>query len=303
MVFDGLAPDASYSASTMPIPRSWYPPMALLTGVGIAIVSFVVGWLKWPGRPRYTSLGILIGLWVAYPALIPGPASTTNPLGYVIVLATPVLLGYIIWKDAQDGIRVALHDTTARRFGIGVGFLLAVYFSALSGYLTFFPSEGSPHHTIVAIETVQYQLVRWPTLEVFLPQIPFFVAASIGSVVLVGSLSTLVGLNAALIAYQWRSEDVAIAGTTEGTAGTSAIVGSCACGCCGPIVAQIVVLVAGPSIAAPLYWVFVDTKSPFTMLFLVASIGLFTGGLVYATKQASGFGAPVTSSPAAVNDG
>ncbi|GAB3680608.1 hypothetical protein GCM10028857_03560 [Salinarchaeum chitinilyticum] len=293
LIFDGLAPEASYSASTMPFPRSWYFDMTLLAGMAIVILSFVVGWLRWPGRPRYTFLGILIGLWVAYPSLLPGTMSTTHPLGYAIVLSTPVLVGYIVWRDASDAIRVALRDPVARRFGIGTGVLLAVYFTALSGYMTVFPAEAAPHERIVEVVDVQYQLVVWPTLEIFLPHVPFFIAVSIGSVVLVGLLSVLVGLNSALIAYRWRRAGIAPAATVEGTGGTAAIVGSCACGCCGPILAQLALIVAGSSVAAPIYWLFVDSASPFAMLFLVASIGLFTGGLVYATDG----GAPAEDPP------
>lgn len=286
LIFDGLAPEASYSASTMPFPRSWYYDMTLVAGMGIAVLSFVIGWLRWPTRPRYTFLGILIGLWVAYPSLLPGVASTTNPLGYLLVLVTPVLVGYVLWRDTRQTLRVVLRDAVARRFGIGVGLLLAVYFTALSGYMSFFPDEAAPHERVVEVVDVQYQLVVWPTLEIFLPHVPFFLAISVGSVVVVGLLSVLVGLNGALIAYQWRTAGVAPAATIEGTGGPAAIVGSCACGCCGPILAQFAVLVAGSSVAAPIYWVFVDSNSPFAMLFLVASIALFTASLVYATNEA-----------------
>jgi vacuolar-type H+-ATPase subunit I/STV1 len=73
---------------------------------------------------------------------------------------------------------------------------------------------------------------------------------------------------------------------TEGTAGSAAIVGTCTCGCCGPLVAKIAVLAAGPSIAAPLYWVFVDSASPLSAVFIVGSLLLFTGSLLYSVQAA-----------------
>ena len=103
VLFEGLSPDPTYTASSMPFPRSWYQPLALLSGLGIIVVSFVAGRLRWPTRPRYTFLGILMGLWISYPYLIPGSASDTHPLGYAIVLGTPLLVGYVIWKDAGGG--------------------------------------------------------------------------------------------------------------------------------------------------------------------------------------------------------
>jgi hypothetical protein len=284
IIFDGLSPDLTYGARSMPFPRSWYRPLALSSGLLIVIVSFVGGWLRWPTRPRYTFLGILLGMWVSYPYLVPGPASDTHPLGYVIVLGTPALVGYIVWKDAGRTLGSVLRDPVARRFGIGVGFVLALFFLSMSGYLSVFPEEGPAHGTTVVVLPVIYQLVTWPTLEILLPHIPFFLALSPGVVVVVGMLATLIGLNAALIARQWRLQERA--GMTQGTAGSTAIVGTCTCGCCGPLVAKIALLAAGPSIAAPLYWVFVDFASPLSVLFIVGSLILFTGTLLYSIDAA-----------------
>lgn len=296
ILFEGLSPDRIYSASSMPFPRSWYGPLSLIVGLLISVASFVVGWLRWPTRPRYTYLGILMGLWVAYPNLIPGPASDTHPLGYVIVLGTPVLVGYILWQDASDVLASVFRDPVARRFGIGVAIVLALFFVSITGYLSFFPEEGIPHEPTVVVLPVIYQLVTWPTLELYLPHIPVFVAVSPGQIIIVGLLSALIGLNAALIARHWRIEERA--GMTEGTAGTAAIVGSCTCGCCGPLVAKIAVLAAGPSIAAPLYWVFVDSASPLSALFIVGSLVLFTGSLIYSIVSARKTGRSTSIVPA-----
>ena len=284
VLFEGLSPDPTYTASSMPFPRSWYQPLALSVGLLITVVSFVVGWLRWPTRPRYTFLGILMGLWISYPYLIPGHASDTHPLGYAIVLGTPILIGYIIWKDAGGILRAVLRDPVARRFGLGVGLVLALFFVSVTGYLSFFPEEGFPHEVTVVVIPAIYQLVTWPTLEIAIPHIPFFLAVSPGQLIIVGTLSVLIGLNAALIARHWRIEERA--GLTEGTAGGAAIVGTCTCGCCGPLVAKIAVLAAGPAIAAPLYWVFVDSASPLSALFIVGSLVLFAGSLIYSVEAA-----------------
>jgi len=284
VLFEGFSPDPTYTASSMPFPRSWYEPLGLLAGLMITVVSFIVGWLRWPSRPRYTFLGILMGLWISYPYLIPGHASDTHPLGYAIVLGTPILVGYIVWKDAGGILRAVLRDPVARRFGLGVGIVLALFFVSVTGYLSFFPEEGFPHEVTVVVLPAIYQLVTWPTLEIAIPHIPFFLALSPGQVIIVGMLSTLIGLNAALIARHWRVEERA--GLTEGTAGSAAIVGTCTCGCCGPLVAKIAVLAAGPAIAAPLYWVFVDSASPLSALFIVGSLVLFAGSLIYSVEAA-----------------
>lgn len=283
ILFEGLTPDQLYTASSMPFPRSWYPPLALSIGLSIAVLSFIVGGLRWPDRPRYAVFGLLMGLWVSYPYLVPGPGSSSHPIGYALVLGTPLLVWYIIRRDVWDVLREVLRDPVARRFGIGVGGLVGLFFMAVSGYISFFFEDGSPQETEVVVLPVNYQLVTWPTLEVALPQIPLFFAVSVGILTVVGLLSVLVGLNAAVVARYWRIEEQA--GMTEGTAGTAALVGACTCGCCGPVVAKVAVVAAGPSIAAPLYWVFVDGASPLGSLFVIASIALFTGSLVYSVGR------------------
>lgn len=296
ILFEGLASDPTYSARSMPFPRSWYEPLALLTGLLIAVSSFLIGWLRWPTRPRYTFLGILMGAWIAYPVLIPGVSGNSHPLGYAIVLGTPLAIGYIIWKDAGAVLRAVLRDPVARRFGIGVGIVLAFFFLTVTGYLSFLPEEGLPHERTIIMLPVIYQLVMWPTLEIAFPHIPFFLAISPGQIIIVGLLSTLIGLNAALIARQWRIEQRA--GMTEGTVGSASIIGSCTCGCCGPLVVKIAVLAVGPSIAAPLYWVFVDTASPLSALFIIGSLILFVGSLVYSVEAAQQPGQSTSIIPA-----
>nr|WP_240147473.1 hypothetical protein [Halorussus sp. JP-T4] len=297
VLWEGLASDPTYTAQTMPFPRSWYRPLSLVVGLAVAVASLVLGLLRWPTRPRYTFLGILMGLWVSYPELVPGPGSYTHPLGYAVVLATPVLVGYVVWTDAGDVLASVLRDPVARRFGLGVGLVVALFFMATSGFVTFFWEEGAPHETTVEVLPAAYQLVQWPTLEVALPEIPLFFAFSAGIAVVVGTLGGLVGLNAALIARQWRLGERA--GMAEGTAGTGVVVGSCTCGCCGPLVAKVAVLAAGPSVAAPIYWVFVDTASPLSSLFIIASVVLFTGSLVYSVESARRLGGQSSASVAA----
>lgn len=284
ILFDGLSPDAAYTARSMPFPRSWYRPLALVAGLLISVLSFLVGLLRWPTRPRYTFLGILMGIWILYPYLVPSPANNTHPLGYAVVVATPILVLYIVWKDTGSILRAVMRDPVARRFGFGIGIVSALFFLSITGYLSFFPEQGIPHQSKIVVLPVVYQLVTWPTVEIVYPHVPFFLAISPGQIILVGLLCVLIAFNATLIARHWRLDEHA--GVTQGTAGTAAIVGSCTCGCCGPLVAKIAVLAAGPSIAAPLYWVFVDSASPLSALFIVGSVVLFTASLLYSIESA-----------------
>ncbi|MFW5949219.1 MAG: hypothetical protein ACOCSD_06435 [Halolamina sp.] len=283
VLLDVLTPDLLYTASSMPFPRAWYAPMRAVLGIAILLGSFLVGWRRWPGRPRYTFLGMLLAGWILYPQLFQGYAGAHHPVGYVIVLATPVAVGYVLWVDVGDVLRATLRDPVARWFGAGVAALTLLFFFTLSGYLSVLPEPGVPHRTEIVVLPVVYQLVAWPTLELSFPHIPFFLALSPGHLVVSGLLSVLVGLNAALIARSWRESERA---GVLGPAGSASIVGSCTCGCCGPLLAKVAVLAAGPSIAAPIYWLFVDSASPLSTAFIVGSVALFTGGLIRAVGAA-----------------
>ena len=243
--------------------------------------SVVLGRLRWPTRPRYSALGIELGLWIAYPALV-ATGEYTSPFGYALVLSVPVTVGYILWRDCLGVIRTVLRDRAARRFGGGVALTVAIFFMFAAGFLSFFPEEGvnAPETATVAVLPTLFPLVTWPTVEWFFPSIPFVGMLSIGVLIVVGMFSGLIGLNAAMIARIWISEEQTE--LTGSTAGTAAFVGANACSCCGPIVGQFIILIAGSSAAAPVYWLFVDLASPAGTLFLVTGIALLTASLLHA---------------------
>ena len=287
-----LSPIDEYSASSMPFSRSLYPLISLTIGFSIVIGSTLLGQFRWPTRPRYTALGILLGLWVAYPALIRGPAEYEHPLGYVIVLTVPLTVGYIVWRDGRDVLAQVWQDTVARRFGLGIGAVMLLFFVFSTGLVSFVPEEGvvNGHDVLDVPAFIHTQpfaspLVSWPAVEVWLPQIPMSAAISLGVLLMIVLLGGLVAINAMLMAYQWYYASGS--SSTQSTAGAAALVGPNACGCCGPMFAQLGVVLLGPSAAAPLYWLFVDFSSPVGSFFFVASVGLLTGGFVYAADTFS----------------
>ena len=284
-----LSPIDDYTAMNSPIPRFWYPIISLTLGFGIIVGSSLLGLLRWPTKPRYTTLGILLGLWIAYPAIVPSQIEYQHPAGYAIVLSVPLLVGYIIWRDGRDILGHIWQDATARRFGLGIGIVMLLFFVFSTGLISLVPEEGivngqSTMDTPAFIDTQPFAspLVMWPAVEVWLPQIPLSAAISIGVLLILALLGTLIAINAMLAAYQWRYENES--NSTQSTAGAAALVGPNACGCCGPMFAQLAVVLLGPSAAAPLYWLFVDFSSPVGSFFFVASVGLLTGGFVYSAN-------------------
>ena len=269
------------------VPRALYAPLLLLAGSLIALASVLVGQFRWPTRPRYAVLGALLGLWVAYPGLSAfGVYTETNPLGYLVVLALPVTLGYVLWRDARGVLGRLLADRTARRFGAAVGLLSVVFFMFSSGMLYLVPDDGvgiSLADSIVAVVPVADPLVMWPAFEFWYPQVPLGGMLSVGTVLLVTIFGGLIGLNATLFAFQWKqSVTGGVSGTTAGVAGIAA---PQACCCCGPALSQVAVVTLGPSAGAPIYLLFGDPSSSIGSLFFVASVAILTGTLVYAGRE------------------
>lgn len=281
--FAQLASAAEYTARSIPFPRAWYQPIALILASLVMVGSLVLGRFRWPTRPRYSVLGIELGLWIAYPALV-ATGEYTSPFGYALVLSVPVTVGYILWRDCLGVIRPVLRDRAARRFGGGVALTVAIFFMFAAGFFSFFPEEGvnAPETATVAVLPTLFPLVTWPTVEWFFPSIPFVGMLSIGVLIVVGMISVLIGLNAAMTARIWVSREQTE--LTGSTAGTAAFVGANACSCCGPIVGQFIILIVGSSAAAPVYWLFVDLASPAGTLFLVTSIALLTASLLHAVR-------------------
>lgn len=287
-----LSPIDEYSAASMPFPRFWYPIISLTIGFILIVGSALLGQLRWPTRPRYSVLGILLGLWIAYPAIIRGPAEYYHPAGYVIALAVPLTVGYIVWRDGRDVLRQVWQDSVARRFGLGIGGVMLLFFVFSTGLVSLVPEEGvvngqSTMDVPAYIHTQPFAspLVLWPAVEVWLPQIPLSAAVSLGVLLMIVLLGGLLTINAMIAAYQWCY--AGDSSTTQSTAGAAALVGPNACGCCGPMFAQLGVVLLGPSAAAPMYWLFVDFSSPVGSFFFVASVGLLTGGFVYAADSLS----------------
>lgn len=259
-----------------PIPRAWYPLLAGVVGVGFLSGSLVLGLRRWSRRPRYPTLGALFGLWAAYPALVPGPYNYWNPLGYGLVFAVPLVVGYLLWRD----VRPALAEATRfeRRIGWAVGGLFAVFLLFSTGQFTFNPDSGVglPDESFIVTEFAN-PLVMWPAVELYVPSVPLFAALSVGTVVTFGLLAGLTGTNAVLATIIWRL-DVPMT-RSRGVLGGLTTTGATACCCCAPAVYSIAGAVVGAS-ASPLYWVFTDPASPLGDLFFVGAAALMTGSAV-----------------------
>ncbi|WP_266075560.1 hypothetical protein [Haladaptatus caseinilyticus] len=280
-----LSPVETLHASQAPLGREWYQPLTLAAGTIVAVGSLLVGRLKWPERPRYAGVGMLLGAWVAYPAVMDAFGARTHPLGYLLVFGAPLGVGYVLWRDARRPLSWVTSDRPARWFGIGSGILAGLFFAFSMGMLTFVPEHGIgvPDGAFVTTIPVANPLVYWTAVEFSFPSIPIAGVFSPGMLIQICMVAVLVGLNASVIAFQWQSSTKS--GTREVTSGTAAVAAPNACCCCGPIISELAVVSVGPSAAAPLYWLFVDLASPVGALFFVFSIALLAGNLAWFGMQ------------------
>lgn len=107
------------------------------------------------------------------------------------------------------------------------------------------------------------------------------------TVLLVDLFGGLIGLNAALFAFQWGG--TSSTGTSQTTTGIAGIAAPQACCCCGPMLSQVAVVTLDPSAAAPIYLLFADPSSSIGSLFFVVSVTILTGTLIRAASRRDGF--------------
>lgn len=264
--------------TTAPLARRWYPLVAILSGAGVMIGSLTFGQMRWRGRPSYTILGVLLGLWVAYPVLVPG-SGLLHPLGYLVVASVALLVGYIGWRDVRPAVVEAGSHRLARLVGAISTPVFAVFFLFSSGLFSVNPDPGMNPPTTPVVTMAQFAnpLVVWPAVEFYLPSIPLAGALSVGTALVIVILTGLVGVNSVLATRVWQSD--ATVTSSQGWGGAVATTGATACCCCGPALYGLASAVMGVA-ASPLYWAFIDPASPLGAVFFVGATGLLTGSAI-----------------------
>jgi hypothetical protein len=269
-----------------------YPVLSLVVSALLAAGGFAVVRLKWPTKPQYAILCLILAGWIAYPAVMPNQGYT-NPLGYLLALSLPVVLGYIVWTDARALLQSVRLQTKPKLTGVAAGVLMSVFFAFSAGTMSFNPDDGLnvPTEAFVIPYEVASPLVVWPAVEWYFPSIPFTGYVSVGTVLVMGVLGSLVGLNVALVTQQWIGSD-----SVEGKkmlSGSLATSGATACCCCAPAFYGVLSVLFGTA-ATPIYWSFMIPTSPVGGVFFAGSILMLLGSLLQST---GGTAPESTSSP------
>jgi hypothetical protein len=277
-------------ADTGPQIRDVYPTLSLVVGAVMAAGSLVVGRLRWPERPRYAGLGLLLAVWVVYPVVMPN-GGTYHPIGYVLVATVVFAVGYVLRRDAWGVLQSLRRDRRPLAAGALAGVLFSVFFAFSAGTVTLNPDSGvgAPTESTVLVLPVADPLVAWPAVEFVFPSVPLAGFVSVGTVLLMALLGGLVAVNVGVLVQQSRASagTRAGAGATAADGRTSALgmaatTGATACCCCAPAFYGVLSVVFGAS-ATPAYWAFMDPTSPVGGVFFAASVVLLLGGIVRAT--------------------
>ena len=255
-----------------------YPPLSLAVSAILAVGGFATVRVKWPTKPLYAVLCVILGSWIAYPVVMPNQGYT-NPLGYLLALSLPAVLASIVWSDARGVIQSIRLQTKPKLFGLAAGLLMSVFFAFSAGTMSFNPEEGVnvPTEAFVIPYEVASPLVVWPAVEWYFPSIPFTGYISVGTVLVMSVLGSLVGLNVAIVTQQWaNSGSVAGKKMLSGSLATS---GATACCCCAPAFYGVLSVLFGTA-ATPIYWSFMIPTSPVGGVFFALSILMLLGSLL-----------------------
>lgn len=266
-----------------PALAEYYPLATLVVGSSVLIGSLLAGRTFWPRRPRYTALGMVLGGWILYPTLFPSEG-VTNPLGYVLVLALPVTVAYVLRADASTLLTVALARRRTRLVAAGAMVLVVGFLAFSAGTLTINPDygpAGPPAESFVTAIPVVSPLVYWPAVEFTFPSIPLAGMISVGTVILFGTLGALVALNVAIVATQWQAETEEA--SAKSMAGALATTGATACCCCAPAMYGVISAGLGAA-ASPVYWAFMDPTSPVGTFFLALSVTMLTASILQSAN-------------------
>jgi hypothetical protein len=221
---------------------------------------------------------------VLYPTLFPNEG-VTNPVGYLLVLALPLTIAYLLAMDARTLLATVFAQRVPRIVGAAAMVLVVGFLAFSAGTLSISPDwgpAGPPAEAFVTAIPVSAPLVYWPAVEFGVPSIPLSGMLSVGTVLLFGTLGALIAINVAVLTTQVRAE----AGDASATsmAGAIATTGATACCCCAPAMYGVISAALGAA-ASPVYWAFMDPTSPVGTFFLALSVTMLTASIVRTANR------------------
>ncbi|MFC6962445.1 hypothetical protein [Halocatena marina] len=285
-VFGGIGlVEIQVVANSPPQLTELYPVFGFIVGGLLSVGGFLIVRLRWPQKPQYAILCLLLSAWIVYPSALQNQGYH-NPLGYLIALSLPLVLVFIIWTDGRAILQSLRLQTMPKVTGISAGLLTSVFFAFSAGTMSINPDYGvnAPTETFITPFTVASPLVMWPAIEFYVPMVPLSGYISIGTLLLMGILGGLVGLNVAVVTQQWSAVG-SFAGKQLFT-GSLAASGATACCCCAPAFYGVLSVLFGSAVT-PVYWSFMVPSSPVGGMFFAGSVLLLLGSFLTSTGSAT----------------
>lgn len=229
---------------------------------------------------RWATLGVLALGWLALVgvqrAIAPRFPLGLDLAGKGVFLVTLVYVGYFVLQALRPFGRTVLVEPWARRGIVGT---IAVYGAFLAYAMALVappdPTAPAPPSEGFFVVTQAFgPLASWPIVEWWLPGIGLMIGVSIGNGLLFATVVGLMGLNAALLAHNFRYRRVASSGSegwVGGVGATALATSTSFCCCCFPALAPVIGAFLGTATAQALSLSLVQASG---WWFNVAAVGM-----------------------------
>lgn len=209
-----------------------------------------------------------------------------SSLGYLIVPGSIAILWKLVHLYAQGAISLVLSKRSYKIVALVVGIGYGIFYMFATSMVAP-PDEDSPPPPEQPF-FVFYQsfgpVAIWPNIEWWHPSLNLFGSVSIGTGLLLVTLSTLIGIASALMAFNLRYRGRALAsGAFIAGSMTTSLTTSLCC-CCTPAIMPVLAVFLG-SAAGPLQLFFTNPASFLFNLAQISNLLLALVSLLLSTRR------------------
>lgn len=203
-------------------------------------------------------------------------------IGYFVLVFSLISLWRLVLFQTSKQMKELFKVQLYRRFFVGVSLVYALFYLFATGMITKVDSATFSQPGITMTDSFG-PLTIWPTMELFFPNMTLFATISVGTILIMITITGLTGIGLTLLFYRWQQnkKDVRSIGRT---AGISFIIPIASFSCCSlPLFYPLIVLFIGTTAAESVTALLMDwTGVLFNLIqvtifsFLVITIGSIT---------------------------
>jgi hypothetical protein len=216
--------------------------------------------------------------------------SVTLKVGYFILPFALISLWRLVLLHTGSQLKLILKRRRYRIVLIGTSAAYGLFYLYASGMI----APPDPENPILRLngffKVAEFYgpLTMWPNIEFWSPHLKLFGAVSIGTFLMLITVSGLMGINLTLLAYAWRlkSDQNTSIKTMGRTAGISVLVPVTSYGCCSlPLLYPLFVILLGSTVAESLAPLLVNVSGSFFNLFQIAILSLLAATVISAANR------------------